>query len=151
MNWPEDPLVPPGLWMKPKGLRFLLQERGLWREGLKLRYKIVGDCDQRRLEGCCAHTLMSIQEDFKLQKSLLQEAVESQGHLPLLFPKFHCELNWIEHFWGAAKWHTRKNCRYGIQDLRDRVPKGLIYAQDLIWKFWGRTQDIMQAYKDEIG
>lgn len=39
---------------------------------------------------------------------------------------------------------------YSIQDLRDRVPKGLKYAQNLM-EIWQRTQNIGQACSDGIG
>jgi transposase len=151
MNWPEYPTTSRELWGKPKGLKVILQERGLWHDGLRLKCKTAKDCDPKKPGGCCARTLLSIQEDFKAQKSMLQEAVESRGHLSLLYPKFHCELNWIEHFWGAAKWHTRKNCRYSIQDLRERIPQGIEYAEKYIQASWKRVEKIINAYRAGIG
>ena len=38
------------------------------------------------------HKILSLQEDFKLQTSQLQEEIEKRG-----------ELNFIEMYWGAAK------------------------------------------------
>jgi len=37
------------------------------------------------------------------QKSQLQELVESCGHICDFYPKYYCELNFIEQYWGAAK------------------------------------------------
>ena len=34
----------------------------------------------------------------------LQEIVEDAGHIVILYPKFHCELNWREHYWGCCKY-----------------------------------------------
>ena len=48
------------------------------------------------------------QDDFKEQKSLLQELYENAGHLCLYYPKFHCELNFIEQYWGNAKFRYRE-------------------------------------------
>jgi hypothetical protein len=41
---------------------------------------------------------MELQPDFKAQKSLMQETIETAGHICLVLPKFHCELNLIEYF-----------------------------------------------------
>ena len=38
-----------------------------------------------------------------LKKSQLQELVKSCGHLCDFYPKYHCELNFIKKYWGAAK------------------------------------------------
>jgi hypothetical protein len=40
--------------------------------------------------------LLSKQDDFQLQKSLLEEKITEHGHLCVFLPKFHCELNPIE-------------------------------------------------------
>src|SRR6267154_5541526 len=43
----------------------------------------------------------------RLQKPQLQEFIESHGHLCDFYPKYHCELNFIEQYWGAAKLRFR--------------------------------------------
>ncbi|KIJ43410.1 hypothetical protein M422DRAFT_123623, partial [Sphaerobolus stellatus SS14] len=40
---------------------------------------------------------------FINQKSALEELILSCGHICDFYPKFHCELNFIEQYWGAAK------------------------------------------------
>ncbi|ETV63847.1 hypothetical protein H257_19219 [Aphanomyces astaci] len=42
-------------------------------------------------------------------KSILEETIVAAGHVCLFFPKYHCELNPIESYWGAAKRHARSN------------------------------------------
>jgi hypothetical protein len=59
-----------------------------------------------RTDCCCRHILF-LQPDFVSQKSQLQELVKSRGHLCDFYPKYHCELNFIEQYWGAAKLHFR--------------------------------------------
>ena len=41
-------------------------------------------------------------EDEK-QKSHLEEFITSWGHICDFYPKYHCGLNFIEQYWGAAK------------------------------------------------
>ena len=38
---------------------------------------------------------------------MLQEHIESRGHLCDFYPKYHCELNFIEQYWGTAKLRFR--------------------------------------------
>ena len=47
--------------------------------------------------------IISQQPDFVEQKSSVQEVVEEAGHLCIFLPKFHCELNFIEFFWGPSR------------------------------------------------
>jgi|ERR1044071_1837306 hypothetical protein len=52
---------------------------------------------------CCMEKCLSAEADFRDEKPLLQLVVEEAGHLCILLPKFHCELNPIEMYWGYAK------------------------------------------------
>lgn len=52
---------------------------------------------------CCMEKCLAAQEDFRSEKPLLQLEIEAAGHLCLFLPKFHCELNPIEMYWGFAK------------------------------------------------
>lgn len=64
---------------------------------------------------------MSIQDDFKNQKSALEETVTSAGHIFELYPKYHCECNWIERYWGAAKKEARRECDYSFKSLDKNI------------------------------
>jgi transposase len=52
---------------------------------------------------------MFLQPDFRAQNCDVQDAIETQAHLCTFLPKFHPELNWIEHFWGHKKIQKRAN------------------------------------------
>ena len=66
--------------------------------------------------------IVAVQEDFKANKLLLQELIESIGHKVIFYPKFHPELNFIEQYWGAAKRYTQKLCDYTWNGLKETLP-----------------------------
>jgi hypothetical protein len=76
-----------------KGLEQTLKERGFNVE--KMRAKCKPTCPFEN-EQCCMACLLSRQDDFVNQVSMLEELVTAAGHLCLFLPKFHCELNPIE-------------------------------------------------------
>ena len=89
-----------------KGMEVIIQERGLWPEaGLPAQCQDF-KCPIDRTDCCCRRVLFT-QPDFTAQKSQLQELIESCGHLCDFYPKYHCELNFIEQYWGAAKLQYR--------------------------------------------
>ena len=76
-----------------KGLQTVLEEHGF--EVQKLRAKCTPVCPFES-QNCCMARLLSQQEDFVNQESMLESMIKEQGHLHLFLPKFHCELNPIE-------------------------------------------------------
>ena len=66
--------------------------------------------------------------------TLLQEICTREGMRCLFLPKFHCELNYIEMYWGAAnKRYTRENCGYTFAaGLKVMVPKALDQVSSLV-------------------
>jgi hypothetical protein len=44
-----------------------------------------------------------MQADFLEQRSMIAETIEDAGHPVIFCPKYHCELNFIEFFWGASR------------------------------------------------
>jgi hypothetical protein len=96
----------------PKGIKQVLLERQLWGTGMKLPE---------------ARAILSNQPDFLAQKSMLEEYVVEQGsgHVVLFLPKFHCELNFIEMYWGALKYYCRHNCDYSFKTLLPTVMQAM--------------------------
>ena len=109
---------------KQKGIKTILMERNLWVEGLKLDCKL---CKEKSPPPdnvqCCARRILSQCDDFKVDKCWLEETVESLGHRLLFFPKFHCELNFIEMIWGYVKAKLRRMCTFSFSDLKKRLPE----------------------------
>ena len=79
---------------------------------------------------CCCKRLLAVQPDFRSERSALERVVAKGGHRCLFLPKFHCELNWIERYWGAAKKYARRHCSYSLSGLRTIVPIALSQSLD---------------------
>jgi len=135
-----------------KGLKIILQERGLWPDGQKFltQYSIPGDLQGEQKANpafrhavnanCFAQALLSSQPDFQSQKCQLQETIEAAGHRIIFYPLYHCELNFIEYFWGRAKVYTRAHCGYTFPSLVRTVPLALAQIPDvLVWKYYQST------------
>ncbi len=78
---------------RPKGLQHILEERGFTVNHLRAKCSPV--CPIENTDCCMAH-LLSQQDDFKNQPSMLETLITEKGHVCIFLPKFHCELNPIE-------------------------------------------------------
>ena len=78
---------------RPKGLQQVLEERGF--DVHNLRAKCTPVCPWESTNCCTAH-LLSQQEDFMNQPSMLEILIKKAGYECIFLPKFHCELNPIE-------------------------------------------------------
>ena len=85
-----------------KGMEEIIWERFLWPDSGLLSQCKGFKCVQEKTDCCCCRLLFT-QPDFIAQKSKLEEFVTSRGHICNFYPKYHCELNFIEQYWGAAK------------------------------------------------
>jgi len=91
--------------------------------------------------------------DFQEQKSLVQEVIEAAGHLCIFLPKFHCELNFIEFFWGLVKKFLRDNCDYTFDTLKENMPKALASVKLVTIRRWDsehRMRRWMEAYRSGL-
>jgi hypothetical protein len=91
------------IYSPENGLRVVkswLSERGLWPEGLTRD---------------SARKLLASQRDFMEQREWLEETVTDASFLIAFYPKYHCEFNYIEMFWGAAKAFARTHCDYDFK------------------------------------
>jgi hypothetical protein len=142
MYFPADHPEMPG-WFK--GMEIILRERGLWRDRLKAQ------CEGFKCSAgsttCCCRRILFCQPDFTNQKSALEELVTSRGHICDFYPKFHCELNFIEQYWGMAK------SMYRVSPPTDKIEameKNVLACLDSISRVQiNRYVMQMLLYKDE--
>ena len=135
----------------PRGIKAILEERGLWPQGRSFRLDCPRKGDHTADNNCCARKLMAAQPDFLAQTGKLHEKLVAAGHLVMFYPKFHPELNFIERYWGAAKRHARENCQYTLASLRANVPLALDSVSPItINRFYEKSLRTMQAYRDGL-
>jgi transposase len=133
----------------PKGAKVVLHERGLWRAGLNLRCG-KGGCNNDWTD-CCAKQILDHQPDFQAQKSLVQETIEGTGHTCVFLPKYHCEINFIEYFWGVVKHYLQEHCDYSFTTLKLNMPKALASVPvELIRKWEHRAWRFIDAYAEGL-
>jgi len=160
-------LIPDNLLGCPKELKRVLQERGLWRANLRKQYgrvrkpapgveeteeemlrRTLDQCGEGK--NCCALRIIAQQLDFRTEKSLLERVVKEAGHKVIFYPKFHCELNFIESFWAAVKSYTCENCSHSFVELEPTVIKGLdsVPLQTIRW-FAGKSMRWILSYAEK--
>jgi len=76
-----------------KGLQQTLVERGFNIGCMCAKCSPI--CPLENTDYCMAR-LLSKQDDFQLQESLLKKKIKGRGHICMFLPKLHCELNPIE-------------------------------------------------------
>jgi hypothetical protein len=132
-NTPQDLYFPadhPSMSGWFKGMEIIIKERGLWPQNRSLNAQCEGfKCEAGKTD-CCCRRLLFTQPDFINQKSHLEELITSRGHICDFYPKYHCELNFIEQYWGAAKLVYRstpktqdmKEMEKNVKNALDNVP-----------------------------
>src|SRR4051812_44151624 len=66
------------------------------------------------------------------QKSHLEELITSRGHICYFYPKYHCELNFIEQCWGAAKLRYQSSLKMNdIEEMEGNIKACLDNMPDI--------------------
>lgn len=147
----------------PKGMRVILEERGLLKTiADKNGGKVLAVCQECKMSEkskiqrakereaamagqdeaeeeiedvmedsqsswCCMRKVLSLQDDFCAEIPLLQKIIEEAGHRCYFIPKFHCELNPIEMYWGwvkiSASFYLLHSIMVTYELNRVRIPK----------------------------
>ncbi|RPB11554.1 hypothetical protein P167DRAFT_489137, partial [Morchella conica CCBAS932] len=69
-------------------------------------------------------------------------------HRIIFYPKFHCELNFIERFWCVVKYYPRENCQYSLEGLRETIPAALNSVTSIsINKYYLYCMRILDTYQ----
>ncbi|KAF8578106.1 hypothetical protein K439DRAFT_1363037 [Ramaria rubella] len=85
--------------------------------------------------------LLSQQDDFVNQISMLETIIKEAGHECIFLPKFHCELNPIEMYWGWIKYRqvpkkSFKDAKKAAFEALDSCPVDVIqWFINRAWKF----------------
>ena len=77
----------------------------------------------------------------------METVVRSTGHDNIFYPKFHCELNYIEYYWAALKRYTRENCKYSFTQLENTIYEAMeSVSLQIIRRFAQRSKLWTMAY-----
>ena len=89
---------------------------------------------------------------FKEEMSKLGELVREKGHLLRFIPKYHCEMNCIELYWGRSKMWVRKYTDGSFHWLTSHgIWKSLDEEQitlQLRQKFSRKQREFVRAYSE---
>ena len=99
---------------------------------------------------CCAVWVCSQEPDFREeQREWLTEVVLRHNCRIIYYPKYHCELNFIEMIWGWIKAYHRKNCTYHYEQLKAELPETVFNRLPIafIRKAMRHTLRFMDGYR----
>jgi len=93
---------------QPKGLQQALEEQEFVIKGLCTKCSPICPIESKN---CCLARLLSQQNDFKNQPSMLETFIKGQGHEYIFLLKFHYELNSIEMVYNVQYLMLNTNLR----------------------------------------
>ncbi|KIJ29985.1 hypothetical protein M422DRAFT_268549 [Sphaerobolus stellatus SS14] len=97
---------------------------------------------------CCMTRALSQQQDFLDEKPLIERYIEEKGHICLFLPKFHCELDPIEMYWGWTRHQYRTVSDQKFSTAKAIIPQILNFVDvKLIQKFFRKTWRYIDAYE----
>ena len=119
-----------------KGLIRVLEERGINVTKMNKEDKIK---------------ILEEMRDFKFQKTRVEELILSKEHRVMFIPKFHCEINPIEHVWCCAKQYIRAQCDYSFQGLEKTLGAALDSVDvEILRKFYRKVREYHRAYRNNV-
>ena len=98
---------------------------------------------------CCARGCLRRQDDFRSQKEWLAEECEKADFQIIYYPKYHCELNYIESIWAYIKCKLRRSCTFNYNSMVERL-KSLLDGDiplELFQKTARCCQRMMDGYR----
>ena len=78
---------------------------------------------------------------------MLKKLMLSSGRMIKFYTNFHCELDFITKFWGAAKRYARKNCNFSWLIERDGPKSIEIVNLDEIHHHYRKAQRYIDVYR----
>ena len=121
----------------PKGLRVILEERGV---------------NTHEMNGDRMRAILGSHPDFKNEKSTVEHFLtEDRKHITYFLPKYHPELNLIERVWAQAKRYTKAYCKYSLPSLCKSIPLALQSVPlESIQKHFKKVRHYMFAYLEGL-
>jgi len=133
---------------EPKGIKAVLSEWGLFHPGLSGKCQ---KCEDDK-DDCCKSRSLQFRQISENRSLSFRKLSRLQVICAFFLPKFHCELNFIEFFWGSMKKYLHDNCDFTFNPLKDNMPKALALVQLKTTCLWEHhMQRWMEAYCSGLG
>jgi hypothetical protein len=101
---------------------------------------------------CCLARILLTHKDFFEQKSAIGMLIKERGHKCVFLPKFYCELNPIEMYWGYSKARYRQVKKTSFDYAKREVLIVLDACSiDTMRRFCNRLYRFIDAYRKGLG